>query len=69
MKSYGAFAELAKKSIPEDCHFIDPKQPGHTASQFLDWLAVRHGLPAVLSRETMHAQIFNFLDTAACAPT
>jgi hypothetical protein len=56
---------LAKKAIPEDCYFIDPKRPQRTAAQFLDWLAARHGLPAMLSREAMHAQIFNFLDEAA----
>jgi hypothetical protein len=63
--SYEAFAELAKKAIPEDCYFIDPKRPRRTAAQFLDWLAARRGLPVVLSREAMHAQIFNFLDEAA----
>jgi hypothetical protein len=62
---YEAFAELAKKSIPEDCYFIDPKRPQRTAAQFLDWLATRRCLPAVLSREAMHTQIFNFLDEAA----
>ena len=65
MRSYEAFAELAKKFIPEDCYFIDPKRPQHTAAQFLDWLATRRCLPVVLSREAMHAQIFNFLDEAA----
>jgi hypothetical protein len=68
MKSYRAFAELAelaKKSIPEDCYFINPKRPQRTAAQFLDWLATRRCLPVVLSREAMHTQIFNFLDEAA----
>ena len=62
--SYEAFAELAKTSIPKGCYFIDPRKPEKTAVQFLDWFVKREHREA-LTRKSMHAAIYDFLDTAA----
>jgi hypothetical protein len=51
--------------LPAGTILINPRRPVETAAKFLYWLAARRGLPVVLSREAMHAQIFNFLDEAA----
>jgi hypothetical protein len=43
----------------------NPRRPAETAAKFLDWLAGQPRKPAVLSREAMRRDIWNFLDGPA----
>jgi len=56
--------ELVDQFLPGRI-FVDPRRPAETAAQFLNWLAGQASKPAVLSREAMRQQIWNFLDGPA----
>jgi hypothetical protein len=51
--------------LPEGTILINPHRPAETAAKFLDWLAGQPRKPAVLSREAMRREIWNFLDGPA----
>jgi hypothetical protein len=50
--------------LPAGQYFINPRRPDRTAVQFLDWYG-KQGCREPLTRKSMHAAIYNFLDTAA----
>ena len=50
--------------LPTGQYFINPRRPDRTAAQFLDWYG-KQGCREPLTRKSMHAAIYNFLDTAA----
>src|SRR5271163_5078207 len=64
-KSYEAFAEIAKRHIPKDCYFIDPRKPGQTAAQFLDWCEKSEQPAPLGAPQALRKAVFNFLDSAA----
>jgi hypothetical protein len=51
--------------LPEGTILINPHRPAETATKFLYWLAGQTSTPAVLSRDAMRQQIWNFLDGPA----
>lgn len=67
--TYEGWAEYVSRhpgAIPEGCYFIDPRQPEHTANQFLDWYGKQKSEQREpLTRRGTRASIYNFLDTAA----
>ena len=54
--------DLVARHLP-GAILINPRRPAETAAQFFNWLAGQASKPAVLSREAMRQQIWNFLDS------
>jgi len=56
--------DLVARHLPGTI-LINPRRPAETAAKFLYWLAGQTSTPAVLSREAMRQQIWNFLNGPA----